>query len=208
MKAVIKDIRRIANRSKDNGGDAINIVVISLSNGKSIVRNLAQFVRDLDNSGRLLGVDTDYITNVKHPAITRACTKLRGGEVEGDFSYAKAGDSYEITENSSAVNNPQHPLYGQVEVGDTAQYQSDVTIVEGFLFLAPSMKQMLVEEQAEASAQLMANLMGQFAGTTDASTSELAEDIDDAFIEGLGDTTEEDPTTEEVVNTEQTEKVN
>lgn len=200
-KAIIESISRIPKNSE---GNVINLIIIRTTDGKQpIVRKLSQFVTDLSNSGRLLGVDTDYVTSVEHPAIVEACTKLRGGEVQGDLTYKNEGDEYEVTEYSAAVTNKSHPLYGQVAVGDVAQLTKPVVVVEGFLYLEPSMKQSIVEEQAKALALQMSQMMGIF-GTNSAGTGNAVEDVEEidaettTFIEAAGEAGE---FTEEPVET-------
>lgn len=123
-------ITRVRRINKDAKGNAINIVVIDLANGKpSIIRNSAQFVQDAKNSF-LVG---DNVTSINHPAISRVLKGMKRGMVSGDISHNKKGDMWVVTEDSSVITNKNHPQYNKVSVGDELPYQEDNTRVEGFL---------------------------------------------------------------------------
>lgn len=190
-KAPIRDIKRIAKNKK---GEPLNAIIIELANGKpSIYRKLSQFIRDLDNSGRLSGVDLDFLTSVNHPAIVDACTALEEGVVKGEFEYVKEGQEYEIQENASILN-PNSSLYDETaSVGDKAVYKSDGTYVtEGFLKLVPSMQTKMIETQSLKMAQLMMSQLG--GGFNQAVASSNGNDdveVDEealAFAEAVGTT--------------------
>lgn len=182
VKAPIASIRRIAKNSKK---EPINLIVIELANGKpNIVRRLAQFVRDLDGSGRLEGTDPDFLTTVNHPVIVRACKKLKGGVVEGNFVHVKEGEEYEVTANMSVVTDPTHPNFGTVSEGDKLKYKVDQTIVqEGFLELEANMQTQMVEEQAYQLAQMMQQSMNGFSGGANTSSTSTASEGDDLDVD-------------------------
>lgn len=177
MKAIIASTSRI---ERNSAGETINLVVYRLTNGKAILRNLNQAKTDLESSGRLVGVNVDSIQTVSHPALVRALTKLKGGTVEGDFRFVKAGDKYVVTEVMRAITDPNHPDYGNVSVGDEVAYKVDQTIVDGFLELTPSYNQQVAEEEAFAKAQYAAELNGMFdslgVSTSKASTQAIDDD--------------------------------
>ena len=120
-------VRRIV---KDSKGNAINIVVIDLANGKpSIIRNSAQFVQDCKNSFLI----DDHINSIQHPAVSRVLKGMKGGTISGDITYNKKGEMWTVTEDSRVLTDRTHPQFGKVTVGMQLPYQEDNTRVEGFL---------------------------------------------------------------------------
>lgn len=170
-KAQIAAIQLIANNKK---GEAINLAVINCTNGTRIVRNVKQLVTDLEGSFRLIGVNAEFITSVKHPALQKAVSKLRGGTIEGTWTTFKEGEEYKVTENMSVITDSTHPEYGKFKAGDLKVHTADGTVVDGFLNLAPSMIQASIEEGAEALALVNAQAMGLFDNTSSANASSAA----------------------------------
>lgn len=161
---IIQDVSTIA---KNANGESINVIVLRLMNGDVLIRGLKQFVTDLVNSNRLLGVNPDYITSVTHPAIQRELPRLKhGGKVTGEWKSVKAGQKF-------IDNNPQSPTFEQ-----ELEYTKDHIRVEGFLSVQPTAQYLQAELNAEHTAQLMAQLNGMFA-TMDTGASGVSGDVDD-----------------------------
>jgi hypothetical protein len=156
----------VSRIERNSAKETINVVVIALSNGTTIVRQLNQFKVDLSNSGRLLGYNLDSINSVNHPAIAKECVALKnGGTVVGNYYGVKAGDEYEDT-------NPSSPTFGKMK-----QYTTDFIRVDGFLDLSPNAKYAQMEMNADASANLTAQLQGLFdtlGASASSSTKETA----------------------------------
>lgn len=161
---IISKVSPIANNSK---GETINVVVIRLTNGTTIVRQLKPFVIDLQNSGRMLGINPDTITSVTHPMIGAECAKLKGGKVEGDYKMVHEGEEYEDT-------NPASPEFGKMK-----KYKTDFIRVEGFLDVTPSEDVLQREENAVATANLSAQLKGLFNSTAVSTGSNSTDGADD-----------------------------
>lgn len=144
---VIKTVRRIA---KGKEGQTINGIVFDLANNKSVYMDLKRTVISLENSGRLIGVRTEYITSVNHPDLVRALTLLKGGVMTGDYGWHKKGDTYTIEEGHPALTTQTHPLSGKVQVGSKVPYEQDGSHARGFMDFTVSDKQMLNETIAQA----------------------------------------------------------
>jgi hypothetical protein len=166
------------------GNEIINLVAIRLADGNTLLRNVKQFATDLDGSHRLQGVDTSFLTSVKHPAIAKACSKLANATISGDWQPYKKGDAYTVTETMSVITDSTHPEYGKVKVGDKRIHTSDGNVITGFLTLVPSMEQLMVEESAEQFAMLNAQAMNLF-GSSSSSSSKPANDVLPEFDDTL-----------------------
>lgn len=161
-------VRRIV---KDSKGNAINIVVVDLANGKpSIIRNSAQFVQDCKNS---FLVD-DNVNSIQHPAISRVLKGMKGGIIGGNIAYNKKGELWTVTEDSRVLTDKSHPQYGKVTVGMTQPYQEDNTRVEGFLDVELNDKTEDRLANASAIADAMVTSRGIF-DAIDTAPVELAE---------------------------------
>lgn len=183
-KAQIAEISLIANNKK---GQVINLAVIRTTNGVNIVRNVKQLVTDLDGSYRLIGANTDFMTSVKHPAVQKAVSKLRGGFVEGDWTTFKKGDEYKITKEMSCITDPNHPDFGKAKVGETRVHTADGVIVDGFLGLYPSAAREAIEAAADASATLTAELAGMFdTGSSSAASADDIPEFDESVAAAVG----------------------
>ena len=124
------NILRVRRITKDSKGNAINIVVLDLMNGKpSIIRNSAQFIQDCKNSFLV----ADNVNSINHPAMSRVLKGMKRGTVSGDITYNKKGDLWTVTADSRVIHDSSHPQYNKVGVGSTLPYEADNTRVEGFL---------------------------------------------------------------------------
>lgn len=179
-KARIVNISRI---EKNSTGEIINLVVIQLANHKPLVRSLKAFVTDLDNSGRLT-VPAQSIVSVKQPSFVRACTKLIGGTVMGEFKEHKVGDKWIITAGHPAIEDANHPLFPKV-IGDKVAYEKEGTdIANGtFLTMVPSDKVLEIEEVAYAKASMEREEMDSFGFGSSNSSSNTSEDFDPSTLD-------------------------
>ena len=170
MEQAVKVIR--ARRIlKDSKGNAINIVLLDLANGKpSIIRNASQFVQDAKNS--FLDVP-DSCNSIQHPAMNAVLRGMFGATIIGDITYNKKGEQWVVTEDSRVITDKTHPQYGKVTVGMTQPYKEDNTRVEGFLNLIPNIDQVTANANAYAQAQLTA--MNIFDALAPSAPVELAE---------------------------------
>jgi len=144
MKTVqISAVKRIAT-------DEVNLVVLVLANGKpDVVRSTKEFLNDLKGSFLI----DDSINSMNHPQVRKALRNLKGGMLQGDLKYAKAGDTWIVTENSQVVKNPKAKGFGQYAIGDAKEYEKDATIVvDGFLTFDFQEEAYQREENAEAYA--------------------------------------------------------
>ena len=144
MKTVqIKAVKRIAQ------GDT-NVIILELANGKpSVLRSPEQFLNDL--SGSFL-ID-EGISSMNHPQVRKCLRNLRGGMLEGDLKYAKAGETWIVTKDSQVITNPKAKGFGQYAIGDEKEYEKDATIVvDGFLTLDLKEDAYQREDNAQAYA--------------------------------------------------------
>lgn len=148
MKNTIKGIS--INVPSAKGG---SVVLIELNNGQTIVRTEGQFAKDLEKS---------FLK-------AKDVKDLRGGTIEGDATFHKAGDKYIADENSSAVKT------GEAKVGDELTYAKDGFRVEGFLGLEINSKADMLNRSAQASAELMQSIFGFTAPV--AETAEVASEL-------------------------------
>lgn len=179
------------------------IVIFDVAGHDSIVRNPKQALIDLQNSGRALdlkptalnsGVENTPQATVK--LFVEALHETIGANLTGDITAYKAGDEYLVTENSQAVNDSKHPLYGKVKVGDKAKADNDGVRVEGFLSIPQTFQERQIKANANSMTTAMLAMFG-FAGAT-GNTAPIAndqpfdKDADDdesnAFTEGVGKT--------------------
>ncbi|MAT89671.1 MAG: hypothetical protein CMC35_03170 [Flavobacteriaceae bacterium] len=149
-------------------------LIYTTANANPIVRGLKQFVTDLDESGRLGGVDARFITSIKHPVLAKQKVALRGGNIEGDFKFTKAGEEYTINEYSSVLTDTNHPDYGKFKLGDKRKREKDGCIVEGFLFMEPSVVRQTLEINADAMAAAQAAALGLFSSPAAPSSNDSA----------------------------------
>lgn len=171
MKTIkIQKVRFIKNDAK---GNAINLVILDLANGKpSIIRGAKSFLQDLDNSFLVDGID-----NIRHPQVRAAMRDLARGTVTGEIKHVVAGDMWKVTADSSVIKDPTHPKYGTVKVGQELPYEKDATIVDGFLDLLPTEVSLARSANAFAIASATVGLDDAF----DAPTDTPAESFADAF---------------------------
>lgn len=159
----------------DKNQNPVNLVVIELvgvPTEQSVVRRYSQFLVDLRESF-LIGSDVKSMT---HPSVRSILRKLRGGTIEGNVTFHKKGDPYKITEDSGAITNENHPLYGKVSVGDTLKRENDGSWIDGFLTLEPDMRYLRMESDSDAYANSRLAMEG--------------------FMQGVEDVAEVTPTTE------------
>lgn len=181
LKTKIRAIRVIKN---DAQGNTINLTVIETTNNKpSILRRPKEILQDLKNSFLI----DDNVVSINHPQVKKAFRGLKGGTVEGNIQYVKAGDKWTVTENSLAITDPNHPKYGTVSVGDVLEVERDqARIVDGFLDLEQSMQYQALQANADAYASVMADMNGAFddlgSSDTTASTETVADEIPDEII--------------------------
>lgn len=112
--SILKVSPRVTTKNED-GKIIFDGRIITLSNGKTLMRTENMFACDLRNS--LL---TER--NVRH---------LFDGTVTGDMKWKSAGSLYKATANSTAVKN------GTAKEGDEVCKSSDGYVVEGFLTFTP-----------------------------------------------------------------------
>lgn len=131
-------------------GEGVDLVALVLSNGKpDVVRSPKEFINDLKGSFLI----DESVNSMKHPSVTRCLRNLRGGMLEGDLKYAKAGETWTVTENSQVIKNKNAKGFGKYAVGDEKEYEKDATIVQdGFLTLELNEKAYEREENAHAYA--------------------------------------------------------
>lgn len=158
--SAISNVRWIAN---DKEGKAINLVIIDLVSGVTIIRQLKQFITDLQGSARLRGVNVDTINSVNHPALLDEYSALfptmdGTASLMGDYKTYKAGETY-------VDENPQSEDFGKKK-----EYKQDGVRVEGFLRLTPNGTHTQMEMNAKAEANFKAQLRGLFS-TVSATTS-------------------------------------
>lgn len=127
------------------------VVVFELQGHPAVVRNLAQALTDLQNSGRALNV-----TNTNSAEFKRACLDTIGTTLSGDLKVFKAGDKYTVTEGHPDIKE------GKAKVGDTKIAEKDGVWVEGFLQIPLSLMERQMEANASAYAQFMGNMFGAF----------------------------------------------
>ena len=151
----IKQVRFIKNNAK---GEAINLVVLDLSNGKpSIVRTAKAFIQDLDNSFLV-----ENVSSIRDPRVRTWMRDLKGATITGDIKHHKAGETWIVQETSSVMTDKNHPQFGTVEVGQSMTYEKDMTRVDGFLDFQPNEMVMARQANAHAMAQMQAQLAGAF----------------------------------------------
>lgn len=141
-------------------GEGVDLIALVLANGKpDIVRSPKEFINDLKGS---FLVD-DSVNSMRHPQVMKALRNLRGGVLEGDLKYAKAGEEWTVTENSQVVKNPNAKGYGKYAVGDKKAYEKDATIVvDGFLTLELKEDAYQREENAQAYAHARVSTVDAF----------------------------------------------
>ena len=142
-------------------GENVDLIALVLANGKpDVVRSPKEFINDLKGSFLI----DENVNSMKHPQVLRCLRNLRGGLLEGDLKYAKAGESWTVTENSQVIKNPSAKGYGKYQVGDEKAYEKDATIVQdGFLTLELSEKAYEREENAQAYASARVSTVDAFA---------------------------------------------
>lgn len=162
----IVNVRFIRHNAK---GQTINLVILDLANGKpSIVRPAKAFIQDLENSFIVTGLNS-----VNDPRFMNAMRDLRGATATGDITHHKAGDKWTVTADSPMVTDATHPKFGTVQAGDQLAYEKDGTRVEAFLTYDLPERVLARQANANALAQIQAQLMGAF--DTQASSVESAD---------------------------------
>lgn len=114
-------------------GEGVDLVALVLTNGKpDIVRSPREFINDLKGSFLI----DENVNSMRHPQVREVLADLQGATLTADLKYAKAGETWIVTENSQVMKNPQAKGFGKYQVGDAKEYEKDATIVQdGFLNL-------------------------------------------------------------------------
>lgn len=166
LKTKIRKVRFIKNDSK---GNTINLHVIETSNGKpAIIRRPKEFLQDLKNSELI----DDNVASILHPQVRQARKSLKNGVLEGEIQYVSKGDKWTVTENSLCITDPTHPDYGNASIGDVRTIESDqARVVDGFLELEENLIHQEMRFNAQAMAQMKADLLGAFDDNSTSTTS-------------------------------------
>lgn len=153
METTVK-VSRVSFLAKDKAGNPLNLFVLALANGQeSILRTSKEFLTDLRESG-LIGFN---VNNINHPEVRDAVADLkqRPFTVTGNIKYAKEGELWTVTKDSSVITDKTNPQYGKVSIGDKLPYKRDMTLVEeGFLAVRLGGEMLLLRKQATANAML------------------------------------------------------
>jgi len=181
MKLVITKISKIPFNKE---GEAINVVAIRVgANKPAILRSYDQFLIDLRESF-LIG---DNVTSMNDQEVLEVLADLQGGTVSGSIHFHKQGDEYEVTEDSPAMTNPNHRLYGKVSVGDKLKAERDgARILEGFLTLKREATAQVIHKsstqyaKARIQAEGFMQQMMESVGSTTSNTTNVEEfDLDE-----------------------------
>lgn len=147
-------VRKVSTPKTKSGE---RVVVFHLTNGKpNIIRNVKQFLTDLTNSFLI----QEGIEDLNHPQVTAILRDLKNFTITGEVIHVKEGEQWTVTENSSIVTDPKHPLHGQKVVGDKVAYTADMSIVEdGFLDVELNPLKSMENKQALAYASSVQAMM-------------------------------------------------
>lgn len=144
-------ISKVSVIPHNRSGEVINIVAIRNAGKPAIIRSFDQFVTDLKES---FLIDND-VDSVYDPEVRDVLADLQGGTVSGEITFHKAGDPYRIEENSAAVTNPNHKLYGKVSVGDEVEAEKDGSrVTDGFLTLKREATAQVIHKSSNSYAKL------------------------------------------------------
>jgi len=147
MKTLV--ITQISKIPFNKEGQPINVVAIRTNGNPAILRSYDQFLIDLRESF-LVG---DNVTSMNDPEILEVLADLQGGSVRGNVTFHKKGDTYVLTEESPAITNANHRLYGKVQVGDKLEAENDgARVTDGFLTLKREATAQVIHKSSNAYA--------------------------------------------------------
>lgn len=171
-------VSKISVIRHNKAGETINVVAIRVPNKPSILRSFHQFLTDLKESFLI----TDEVDSMSDPEVLDVLADLQGGSVKGDISFHKEGDEYTIDENSSAVTNKQHSLYGKVSVGDKLKAEKDgARVIDGFLLLKREAAAQAIYKSANSYAKMRMKFEGFFNSNDDTTGSSDVVSAEEAF---------------------------
>lgn len=186
----------IGEVTKDGQTRVYNIFVIQVPNKPNLIRSAKEFMTDLRESSHI----GSNVTNPNDARVLRTLRYLKQAPftVSGDIIDVKKGDKWTVTENSRAITDKNHPLYGEVSVGDKVPSEKDATLVgEGFLkinYHPAIVQQMMIAEQIAEAQQSMLNTYDDvmtsgddYGSSSNGSTNLGADDIPADVLEGAFD---------------------
>lgn len=183
----------------------MNLIILELANGKpSVIRSPKEFINDLKGS---FLVD-ESVNSMNHPQVRKCLRNLRGGILEGDLKYAKAGETWTVTKDSQVITNPKAKGFGDYAIGDDKAYEKDATIVvDGFLTLELKEDAYQREENAQAYASARVGSASAFDIAPDFNGGTVLETVLENEVEEEGNEEDETPVSNQVKPETATEAV-
>ena len=185
----IVNVKTIFNISKP-------IVVYVTAQGIDVARTPKQALLDLQNSGRALDVPANAVdrgvanTSLQVVgAFKKALFGTIGATISGEINPFKAGDSFIYGEGHPALTDKSHELYNKVKLGDKGIAKEDGVWIDGFCSIPQSAMERQIDANAQATAQLFAQMFGMVAQAPQTAVTESYEDVEEEespIAEALG----------------------